>query len=62
MRRKLLALSLVFNVLLLASVGLLEHRVLMHDARVFWHDLMGTSGTPSVVVPMASSRSSPTAR
>jgi len=53
MRRKLLALSLVFNVLLLASVGLLEHRVLMHDARVFWHDLMGTSGTPSVVVPMA---------
>jgi hypothetical protein len=52
MTRKLLALSLILNVLLLAGVGLLEHKVLMHDARAFWHQLVGSSAARSVAAPM----------
>jgi len=52
MTRKLLALSLILNVLLLAGFGVLEHKVLLHDARAFWHQLMGSS-TASTAMPMA---------
>ena len=53
MKRKLLALSLILNVFLIAGVGLVEHRALMHDARAFWHQWMGSPATPAAAVPMA---------
>lgn len=53
MTRKLLALGLTLSVVVLAGLGLAEHRVLMHDARAFWHHLMTSSATPSSVPPMA---------
>ena len=45
MTRKLLAISLIASILLLGTIGLLEHRLLLRDARAFWHELIGTSAT-----------------
>jgi hypothetical protein len=51
--RKLLAASLIANLLLLGAVGVLEHRFLMREARHFWHQLLGSSATASSTEPMA---------
>jgi hypothetical protein len=51
--RKLLAASLIVNVLLLGLVGMLEHRFLLREARAFWHQLLGSSATASSIEPMA---------
>ena len=53
MTRKLLALSVILNLVLLAGFGWLEHRVLIRDLRAFWHGLNGSVVQSSDVAPMA---------
>lgn len=53
MTRKLLAASLVVNVLLLGLVGVLEHRFLIREARTFWHQLLGSHATANSFEPTA---------
>lgn len=48
MIRKALAAGLVLSVGLLASLGWLEHRALMRDARALWHQLTDSRATPDV--------------
>jgi hypothetical protein len=51
--RKLLAASLLINVLLLGLVGVLEHRFLTREVRTFWHQLIGSSPTAGSIEPVA---------
>ncbi len=43
MTRKPLAAGLIASLLLLGTVGLLEHTLLLRDARAFWQQLLGTN-------------------